>query len=126
MEQFTAQLSLPAGQIGVMLGADTATVVITDNDSELHVARHSNYCTLTVSIPSSPDITIGFENETYSSDEGQGSVEVCARVIDGGLQRDVEVTLITQDGSAVGTLEKDKCVQLKVFHELFCMFLFTP
>lgn len=37
MESFTAQLSLPAGQIRVMLGAAMATVVITDNDSELHV-----------------------------------------------------------------------------------------
>ena len=27
---------------------------------------------------------------------------MCVRVIDGGLQRDVEVTLVTQDGSAVG------------------------
>ena len=37
VEQFTAQLSLPADQIGVMLGAAMTTVVITDNDSELHV-----------------------------------------------------------------------------------------
>ena len=29
---------------------------------------------------------------------------MCARVIDGGLQRNVEVTLATQDGSAVGKL----------------------
>ena len=50
----------------------------------------------------STGVTIGFENETYPSDEGQGSVEVCVRVIDGGLQRDVEVSLVTQDGSAVG------------------------
>ena len=55
-----------------------------------------------MSILFSTGVTIGFENETYSSDEGQGSVEVCVRVIDGGLQRDVEVSLVTQDGSAVG------------------------
>ena len=67
-------------------------------------------------------VTIGFENETYPSDEGQGSVEVCARVIDGGLQRDVEVTLVTQDGSAVGMLEKDKCVQLRVHHKFPAFF----
>ena len=54
----------------------------------------------------STGVTIGFENETYPSDEGQGSVEVCARVIDGGLQRGVEVTLVTQDGSAIGMQEK--------------------
>ena len=32
VEQFTAQLSLPAGQNGVVLGANTATVEITDDD----------------------------------------------------------------------------------------------
>ena len=70
----------------------------------------------------STGVTIGFENETYQSDEGQGSVEVCARVIDGGLQRDVEVTLVTQNGSAVGMQEKNKCVQLKMLHELFSLY----
>ena len=34
-EQFTAQLSLPAGQDGVVLGANTATVEITDDDCEI-------------------------------------------------------------------------------------------
>ena len=32
IEQFTAQLSLPAGQNGVVLGANTATVEIADDD----------------------------------------------------------------------------------------------
>ena len=31
-EQFTARLSVPAGQSGVMLGADMATVEISDDD----------------------------------------------------------------------------------------------
>ena len=31
-EQFTARLSLPAGQSGVVLGANTATVEITDEE----------------------------------------------------------------------------------------------
>ena len=34
VEQFSAQLSVPSGQDGVMLGANTATVEITDDDSE--------------------------------------------------------------------------------------------
>ena len=34
-EQFTARLSLPAGQSGVVLGADIATVEITDDDRKL-------------------------------------------------------------------------------------------
>ena len=34
MEQFTALLSVPAGQSGVGLGADTATVNIVDGDGK--------------------------------------------------------------------------------------------
>jgi len=34
VEQFIAMLSLPAGENGVMLGADMATVEITDDDCE--------------------------------------------------------------------------------------------
>jgi len=34
VEQFTAMLSLPAGQVGVVLGVDMATVEITDDDCE--------------------------------------------------------------------------------------------
>ena len=34
VEQFTAHLSLPSGLDGVMLGANTTTVEITDDDSE--------------------------------------------------------------------------------------------
>ena len=39
LEQFTAWLSIPAGETGVMLGANTATctVDITDNDCESSV-----------------------------------------------------------------------------------------
>ena len=32
VEQFTAMLSVPAGQVGVIFGADMATVEITDDD----------------------------------------------------------------------------------------------
>jgi len=35
IEQFTAMLSLPAGQVGVVLGANMATVEITDDDCKL-------------------------------------------------------------------------------------------
>ena len=35
VEQFTAMLTLPAGQVGVTLGADMVTVEITDDDCKL-------------------------------------------------------------------------------------------
>ena len=53
VEQFTARLSVPAGQDRVMLGTDMATVEITDNDRELHVdtAVLSNSLLLLLSFP---------------------------------------------------------------------------
>lgn len=53
VEQFTAQLSVPAGQDRVMLGTDMATVEITDNDRELHedTAVLSNSLLLLLSFP---------------------------------------------------------------------------
>jgi len=35
VERFTAMLSLPAGQVGVVLGANMTTVEITDDDCKL-------------------------------------------------------------------------------------------
>ena len=52
VEQFTAMLSLPAGQVGVVLGADMATVEITDDDCKLVAqmkltgSKHFNLCLL--------------------------------------------------------------------------------
>ena len=48
------------------------------------------------------EVIIGFENEMYSVDEVAGEVEVCARILDGELERDVIVVLATQPRSADG------------------------
>ena len=42
VEQFTARLSVPAGQSGVAFGEDIATVEITDDDrkSSCHITSH--------------------------------------------------------------------------------------
>ena len=45
------------------------------------------------------DIGITIENETYVVNETD-SVQVCVRVIDGTLERNVTVTITTMDGSA--------------------------
>ena len=36
----------------------------------------------------------------YEAGEGDGTVEVCAILVEGGLERDVEVDLFSQSGSA--------------------------
>ena len=48
-----------------------------------------------------PAVTIGFEQPVHSATEGSdASVEVCASVHDGTLQRTVTVTFFTTDGTA--------------------------
>ena len=48
------------------------------------------------------DITIGFEQTTYSVREDDGSIEVCTIIRTGNLQTSVTVTMATVDGTAVG------------------------
>ena len=88
----------------VIVGPPSTVTVVNDDGEDKYfiVQKGWMHNFLSTIFLCSTGVTIGFENETYPSDEGQGSVEVCVRVIDGGLQRDVEVTLVTQDGSAVG------------------------
>ena len=44
---------------------------------------------------------LGFERESYSISEGNGSVEVCVQVT-GVLQSSLSVSLTTVDGTATG------------------------
>ena len=46
-----------------------------------------------------PGITIGFENATYSVEEGL-AVEVCIRILDGTLEINVIVSLFSTKGEA--------------------------
>ena len=54
----------------------------------------SNYLT-------TKDAVIGLEETSYTTPEG-GTVEVCASLLQGQLERNVEVILSTQDGEAIG------------------------
>ena len=54
----------------------------------------------TVAIVDDDSVTIGFEMEVYSTREDQGSVQVCALIREGALDRDVTVLLITREDSA--------------------------
>ncbi len=49
-------------------------------------------------------MTIGFESTTYTTEEGT-TVEVCAVIISGMLEREAVVTLTSRDGSAEGERE---------------------
>ena len=79
LESFT--VTLTSGDPDVTFMPPAAPVFIVDDDS----------------------VTIGFEMELYNTAEGDGSLELCAVLLEGALERDVTVTLETQDGSAQGT-----------------------
>ena len=53
-----------------------------------------------VTIIDNDAVTIGFEMETYPALEDQGTVEVCARLMEGTLAREVVITFLTEDDSA--------------------------
>ena len=72
-------------------------VILTSEDPDVS----SNRPEADVTIVDDDQVTIGFEREQYSIGEDQNTVQVCARIREGSLEREVEVTLLTQDGSAV-------------------------
>ena len=72
------------------------TVEITSGDPDVT----SQTPAANVTIVDDDDVTIGFEMEMYNSGEDQGTVQVCARIMEGSLEREVSIALQTQDGSA--------------------------
>lgn len=53
-------------------------------------------------------VDIGLELTSYTVDENDGPIEVCARLVSGDLEKSVEVQLTTSDDSAVSKLHADK------------------
>ena len=50
------------------------------------------------------EVRIGLDRTAYTVDEDRNTVEVCARIIDGSLERSVEVDLFTRDMTAESQL----------------------
>ena len=79
-EMFTVVLS--GAPAGVTLTSGPAEVTITDTNA--------------------PDVVvIGFDSNTYTVDEGSGTIALTVKVLSGGLGRDVTVSYDTSDGSAI-------------------------
>ena len=80
-----------------------ATLIIVDDDSKRIILN-----TVTVNVHKTllffnTGISIGFELPRYTVNEGDGSIEVCAVLTSGTLERTVMFTLSTQDDSATST-----------------------
>ncbi len=52
----------------------------------------------------SSGVTIGLEMTTYFTDETGGPLTICARMFLGNLERNLSVTLVSADGTAVGMI----------------------
>ena len=50
------------------------------------------------------DVTIGFEKEVYAVHENANTVSVCAVVLEGELERDVEMNVTIQSNNIAGWL----------------------
>ena len=48
------------------------------------------------------EVQIGFDRTSYTANEGDDSVEVCVAVTRGSLQRSIQATVNTEDGTATG------------------------
>ena len=57
----------------------------------------------TVAIQDESTVDIEFATNIYSVQEAGGSIEVCAELSGGTLQRNILVNLTTQDSTALGT-----------------------
>jgi hypothetical protein len=79
-ETFTASLTLVPSALLVSVNPSLATVTIEDDD----------------------EVQIGFNPDSYTVNEGAGTVTLTARVISGSLERDVEIEFSTADDTAMG------------------------
>ena len=85
-EMFTVVLS--GAPAGVTLTPDTAEVTITDNNA--------------------PDVVeIGFDPDTYTVDEGAGTIALTVKVLRGALGRAVTLSYETRDGTGTATAGED-------------------
>ena len=71
-------------------------IVLTSDDPDVSITQPMS----DVTIVDDDVVTIGFENEVYPSREDQGTVEVCARIFNSTLDREVTITLMTRDDTA--------------------------
>ena len=73
------------------------TIIVSGDDPDIDFGP----ATSVVTIVDNDIVVIGFEMETYRGDEGT-TVEVCAVVIDGALERSTAVEVFTADLTAEG------------------------
>lgn len=84
-EDFLFKLTIPeTAPLGYELGTyDTADVIILDDEGKFSILQQS-YCVdcMMLSYSASAALILGFEQPQYTVGEGNGSVEVCVRILE--------------------------------------------
>ena len=89
---------IPIEDDTILENPENFTVVLTSDDPDVSFMPPTSV----VTIIDNDGVTIGFERETYTAMENEGSVEVCAILRGGELEREVIVNLDTGDITAEG------------------------
>ena len=103
VEQFTARLSVAIGQSGVMLGANMATVEITDEEDSRPFLRlsHKNILPLYICVSCTPVVVVEFGRSRYTVSESDGFANITVvKQRESAVPISVEFT--TADNSAIG------------------------
>jgi hypothetical protein len=69
---------------------------------EMHQAIKLYVVSMMCIILSFLGVRIDFEQPEYSVNEENGTIEVCAVIMEGGLERNITITLATRNGTAIG------------------------
>lgn len=70
--------------------------------TKIHVITSKMYLFSDMRLLRSTEVQIGFDPDSYTVNEGAGTVTLTARVISGSLERDVEIEFSTADDTAMG------------------------
>ena len=98
-ENFFVHLMVPADQIGLMLGRDTANVFITDDDSKY--CKIGNQASLNRHVALLIAIAVQVSASTFTVDERSGVVNVTFER-DGEISDRISVVISTLSGTAEG------------------------
>ena len=102
VERFLGQLTLVTTGVMVQLSPQETEILINDNDSKYKCDCINMFIIILYNYIMQ-GVVIGLEETSYTTPES-GTVEVCASLLQGQLERNAEVVLSTQDGEAIGLL----------------------
>ena len=102
LERFLANLTLTSSNVErVEIRPDQATLLIEDNDGQQQEAPHTFVLALLHCLCCA-GVVINIQSPSYTVIEGNRSIEVCAEIVEGTLERMVVVILTTSNGTASG------------------------